>query len=216
MKEKLKNIDLYLITDSGLTRKNALEDVRSASKAGVKIIQYREKNKNTLEMIKEAEKIGKLCKKNDVLFIINDRVDIALAVDADGVHLGSDDMPCSTARKILGNRKIIGLTVHNTAEAVEAERSGADYIGVSPVFETRTKPDAGKPGGIKFIEAVKKKIKIPFVAIGGINETNIADVLKAGAKSVAIISAIVSRPDVEKECKKFRNIILNSSGSRGK
>jgi len=208
MKEKLNNIDLYFITDSRLTGKTVLEDAEAALKAGVKIIQYREKNKNTRDMIKEAEKIKELCLKNNALLIINDRVDVALAVDADGIHLGNEDMPYQTARKILGNKKVIGLTVRNIKEALKAQNEGADYIGVSPIFETQTKKDAGAPSGIKFIEEVKKTIKIPFVAIGGINESNIGDVLKAGAKSVAIISAIVTSPDVEKESKKFRNIIL--------
>jgi thiamine-phosphate pyrophosphorylase len=212
MKEKLNDIDLYFITDSRLTRKTVLEDAKAALKAGVKIIQYREKNKSTSDMIKEADKIKKLCLKNNTLLIINDRVDIALAVDADGVHLGDDDMPYHTTRKILGNKKIIGLTVHNLREAAEAQKAGADYIGASPIFETRTKPDAGAPSGIKFIQKVKKTIKIPFVAIGGINESNVADVLKSGAKSVAIISAIISSPDVEKECRKFRDIILDYTG----
>jgi len=209
MKEKLEDMDLYFITDSRLTRKTVLEDVKSAIRAGVKIIQYREKNKSTRDMIKEAKKIGELCKKNDVLFIINDRIDIALAVDADGVHLGNEDMTYSTARKILGNKKIIGLTVHNIKEAVEAERIGADYVGVSPIFETKTKLDAGKPGGLKLIKDIKEVIKIPFVAIGGINENNLKSVIKAGAKSIVAISAIVTKADVEKECKKFREVIIS-------
>jgi thiamine-phosphate pyrophosphorylase len=207
MKKTLNNIDLYFITDSTLTSKTVLEDVGAALKAGVKIIQYREKNKNTRVMLEEAEKIKELCSKNNALLIINDRVDIALAVDADGIHLGDKDMPYSTARKILGNKKVIGLSVHNITEALKAEKEGADYIGVGPVFETQTKKDAGVPAGIKFIKEVKKIIKIPFVAIGGINEKNIGDVLEAGAKSVAIISAVVKGSGVEKECKKFRNII---------
>jgi thiamine-phosphate pyrophosphorylase len=207
--KKLKNVDLYFVTDSGLTQKTVIEDVKSALRAGVKIIQYREKNKNTKEMIEEAGKISGLCRKNDALFIINDRVDIALAVDSDGVHLGSKDMPYQTARKILGDNKIIGLTVHNTEEAIAAERAGADYVGVSPVFNTSTKPDAGTPCGLKLVEEAKERIRIPFVAIGGINGTNIADVIAAGAKSAAIISAIVAKPDVEKECRKFRRIIIN-------
>ncbi len=209
MKEILNNIDLYFITDPALTRKTVLEDVEAALKAGVKIIQYREKNKNTRDMVEEAVKIRELCFKNNALLIINNRVDVALAVDADGIHLGNEDMPYQTARKILGNEKIIGLTVRNIKEALKAQNEGADYIGVGPIFETRTKEDAGVPSGIKFIEEVKKTIKIPFVAIGGINESNIDYVLKAGVKSVAIISAIVTGPDVEKESKKFRNIILN-------
>jgi len=211
MKEKLEDMDLYFITDSRLTRKTVLEDVKSAIRAGVKIIQYREKGEGTGDMIKEAKGISELCKKNNVLFIINDRVDIALAVDADGVHLGNKDMTYSIARKILGSKKIIGLTVHNIREAVEAERIGADYVGVSPIFETKTKLDAGRPAGLKLIKDIKKAIKIPFVAIGGINENNLGSVIEAGARSIAAISAIVTKDNVEKECKKFREVITSDS-----
>jgi len=211
MKEKLNDIDLYFITDSRLTGRTVLEDVGSAIHAGVKIIQYREKDLTTREMIDEAGKICRLCRENDVLFIINDRVDIALAVDADGVHLGNEDMPYEAARRILGNTKIIGLTVHDVGEAIEAERIGADYIGISPIFETTTKPDAGTPAGIDLIKYIKKAVKIPFVAIGGINQDNIKSVLEAGARSIAVISAIVTKDDVEKECKKFREVIISDS-----
>ncbi|MEA2015279.1 MAG: thiamine phosphate synthase [Actinomycetota bacterium] len=208
MNDGVKNIDLYFITDSRLTKKTVTKDVESALKAGLKIIQYREKGKSTRGMIEEAKEIKKLCRESGALLIINDRVDIALAVDADGVHLGNEDMPYKTAREILGSGRIIGLTVHNIKEAKKAEGVGADYIGVSPVYETRTKPDAGMPAGIRFVREVNDKIKIPAVAIGGINENNIEEVLKAGAKSAAIISAIVTFPDVEKKCRYFKDIIL--------
>jgi thiamine-phosphate pyrophosphorylase len=211
MKEKLNDMDLYFITDSRLTRRTVLEDVESAVGAGVKIIQYREKDLNTREMTDEAKKIGQLCRKNDVLFIINDRVDIALAVDADGVQLGNEDMPYQDARRLLGDKKIIGLTVHDVGEAIEAERIGADYIGISPIFETNTKPDAGTPSGVDLIKYIKKTVKIPFVAIGGINQDNVKSVLEAGARSIAVISAIVTKDDVRKECKKFREVILSDS-----
>jgi len=201
MKPKLDDISLYFITDSRLTKKTILEDVKAAISAGVKVIQYREKDKSTKLMFKEAEKIKELC-KDKAIFIINDRVDIALAVDADGVHLGDDDMPFIEARKLLQN-KIIGLTAHNTFEAKEAEELGADYIGVSPIFETRTKPDAGPAAGLKLIEDVKKAVNIPQVAIGGINLGNIGQVIKAGATSVAVISGIITKDDVKAECKKF-------------
>jgi thiamine-phosphate pyrophosphorylase len=211
MKEKLNDIDLYFITDSRLTRRTVLEDVESAVSAGVKIIQYREKDLNTREMIDEAKKIGHLCRKKNALFIINDRVDIALAVDADGVHLGNEDMLYRDARGLLGDKKIIGLTVHDAGEAMESERIGADYIGISPIFKTITKPDAGAPSGIRLIKHIKKAVKIPFVAIGGINLENIKSVLEAGARSIAVISAIVTRDDVKKECKKFREVIISDS-----
>jgi len=217
MKPKLSEIDLYFITDSKLTKKTILDDVKAAIKAGVKIIQYREKEtskqsfegfenlfskKPTRLMYQEAKEIKKLCDKNNVLLIINDRTDICQSVDADGVHLGNDDMPYIEARKLLPD-KIIGITIHNVQEAIQAEKLGADYIGVSPIFETKTKLDAGLAAGLKLIEDVKKAVKIPFVAIGGINLENIDQVIKAGATSVAVISAIVTKEDVVKECRKF-------------
>jgi len=209
MKERLKDIDLYFITDSKLTRKTVLEDVKAAIRAGIKIIQYREKEKNTREMIEVAIRIKELCGENNILFLVNDRVDIALAVNANGVHLGSEDMPYSIARRLLGSKKIIGLTIKSVGEAMEAEKIGTDYIGISPIFETKTKLDAGKPVGLQLIRDVKKAIKIPFVAIGGINEKNLESVLEAGAKSVAAISAIITKDDVEKECRKFREVITH-------
>lgn len=200
MKEKLDNIDLYFITDRKLSKKTVLDDVKAAVKAGVKIVQYREKELSTKDMIKEALEIKGVCK--DIIFLINDRIDVALGVDADGVHLGLDDVPYDIARNILGD-KIIGVTVHNVEEALEAEKMRADYIGVSPIFHTDTKKDAGKPAGLKLIEDVKEAVNIPFVAIGGINLDNINGVVKAGAKSAAVISAIVCKDDVEGECRKF-------------
>ena len=200
--KNLNEIDLYFITDRNLTKKTVLDDVKAAIKAGVKIIQYREKEKPTSFMLKEAKEIKKLCDENNVLFIINDRIDICKEVDADGVHLGNEDPPYKEARELLKN-KIIGLTIHNTEEAIQAEKIGADYIGVSPIFETKTKPDAGPPAGLKLIEDVKKAVKIPQVAIGGITLQNIDDVVKAGEASAAVISAIITKDDVEAECRKF-------------
>lgn len=201
----MKEFDYYFITDSNLTRKGIYEDVKNALKAGVKIIQYREKNKNTREMYKEAWTLRELT-KHKAMLIINDRVDIALSIDADGVHLGNEDMHFDTARSILGN-KIIGLTVHNVNEAVNAEKIGADYIGVSPIFETKTKNDAGKPAGVNLIKEIRKKVRLPIVAVGGITLDNMEEVLGAGADSVAMISAVVTKEDVYEECKKIRSII---------
>lgn len=201
MKLSLDEISLYFITDSKLTKKDVVEDVKAAISAGVKIIQYREKDKSTRQMVKEAAIIKEMC-DGKAIFLVNDRIDLALAVDADGVHLGQDDMPYAIARKLLGDR-IIGVTVHNISEAVDAENMGADYVGVSPIFDTSTKKDAGKGGGPKLIEDIKKKIDIPIVAIGGINLENIDNVINAGADSAAVISAIVTKEDVALECKKF-------------
>jgi len=196
MMPKLKDFGLYFITDSTLTRKSVIEDAKSAVKAGVKIIQYREKNAPTRQMMQEALKIKEICKSNDVLFLVNDRLDIAIAVDADGVHIGQDDMPYDVARRLLGNNKIIGVTVHNSEEAIEAEKKGADYLGLSPIFPTSTKKNAGNACGPKMIVKVRAKASIPVVAIGGINDSNIDEVMRAGATNVAIISAIITKNDV--------------------
>ena len=208
MKPKLNEIDLYFITNNKLTKRTVFEDVKSAIKAGVKIIQYREKEKSTREMIEEAAKIKELC-KNKAIFLINERVDIALAVKADGIHLGQDDIPYEIARSLLG-KKIIGLTVHNVEEAIQAKKLGADYISLSPIFETKTKFDAGPAVEMKIIEDIKKSVNIPVVAIGGINLGNIDEVVKTGVTSIAAISAIVTKDDVEGECRKFINKLKNN------
>ena len=200
---RLDNIGLYFITDRNLTKKTIISDVISAINAGVKIIQYREKELSTREMYQEAKAIREITKDKGTILIINDRIDIALAVNADGVHIGQDDMPFEIAKEILGADKIIGLTVHNAEEAILAEKLGADYLGVSPIFSTTTKKDAGKPAGLELIKKVKENVKTPLVAIGGINYDNIDEVLKAGIRNVAVISAIVTKDDVESECSKF-------------
>jgi len=188
---------LYFITDSGLTKKNILSDVSSVLSGGARIIQYRDKEKTTRELIEEAFKIKKSCVKYGALFLVNDRVDVACAVSADGVHIGQDDMPLEAARKILGENAVIGVTVHNVEEAVAAEKAGASYLGVSPIFSTATKMDAGKPGGTSLMREVKAAVKVPCFGIGGINEENMVDVFDTGADGVCIISAIVTKDDVE-------------------
>ena len=200
-----RSIDFYFITDSALSKKGIISDVGKAIKAGCRIIQYREKNKSKNEFIKEALQLKKICDKNKVTFLVNDDAEAALAVDADGVHLGQGDMEYSAARKLLGS-KIIGLTAHNVLEAIEAERAGADYIGLSPVFATSTKKDAGRPCGAKMIAKVRKAVSIPIVAIGGITKQNVAEVINAGADSAAAISAVLSG-NVGKEVADFIRII---------
>lgn len=203
----LDEIDFYLVTDSELSRKGTLSDVGDAVESGCKIIQYREKNKNTKEMINEASKIKKICRDN-AIFLVNDRIDVALAAGADGVHIGQDDMPIDIARKLLGAEKIIGLTVHNRDEAIEAEQNGADYVGLGPIFDTATKKDAGKGIGPDSIREIKNAVKIPVVAIGGINKENCRNVIESGADSLVAISAIVCSDDVKRETQDFIEIIL--------
>ena len=193
----------YFITDSKLSRAGNFNDVSMAVECGVSVVQYRNKNAKTREMYEEAVCLREICR--DTLFLINDRVDIALAVNADGVHLGQSDMPCGAARKLLGEEKIIGITVHNLAEAVQAESIGADYLGVSPIFQTATKPDAGKPAGISLIEEIRAIVDIPLIAIGGIDHSNAMDVIRAGADGLCAISCVVAKEDVQAEIKKFQD-----------
>jgi thiamine-phosphate pyrophosphorylase len=214
-KRLLKEIDFYLITDSGLSKKGTLSDVKEAVEAGCRIIQYREKNKSTKAMILEASEIKKIC-GNRAMFLVNDRVDVALAVDADGVHIGQEDMPIEIARKLLGVDKIIGLSVQNVDEAIEAEKHAADYVGLGPIFDTTTKKDSGAGVGLPKIRKVKKVIIIPVVAIGGINKENCESVIQNGADSLVAISAVVCNDDVEKEIKEFIEIIHRKKEERQK
>lgn len=203
---KLDDIDFYLVTYSSISKRDNISDVKNAVNAGCKIVQYREKNKNTREMINEAKNLKKIC-ENKAIFLINDRVDVALAVDSDGVHLGQNDIPIETARKLLGKNKIIGLTVHSLDEAINAEKSGADYIGLAPIFKTDTKEDSGIPCGSDMIFKVKKKVRIPIVAVGGINKNNVKEVIFKGADSVVAVSAILDSKDVFNEVSGFIRII---------
>ena len=194
----------YFITDSKLSRAGNESDVLSAVSCGVDVVQYRNKNAQTLQMYEEALRLKEICLDGDCLFLINDRLDIALAVEADGVHVGQTDMPCLQARRLLGSEKVIGVTVHNLAEAVQAESEGADYLGVSPIFQTATKPDAGKPAGISLIEEIRDQVDIPLVAIGGINHANASQVIGAGADAICAISSVVARENVSGEIKRFQ------------
>jgi len=196
----------YFITDSKLSRAGNESDVFCAVSCGVRVVQYRNKNSETREMYQEAVRLGEICRDFGSIFLINDRIDIALAAKADGVHLGQSDMPCPAARRLLGRDKVIGVTVHNLAEALEAQSVGADYLGVSPIFQTATKPDAGKPAGIRLIEEIQREVDIPLIAIGGINHDNAHEVVRAGADGLCAISCVVAKANVKEEISKFQEI----------
>jgi thiamine-phosphate pyrophosphorylase len=198
----------YFITDAHLSRAGNISDVKNALAAGVKAVQYRNKDSSTKQMYEEAIKLRALCK--GAFFLVNDRVDIVLASGADGVHLGSDDLPYKTARKILGKDKIIGMTVHSVSEAERAQKLGADYIGVAPIFATKTKKDAGKPAGVRLIKEIRRKISIPIIAIGGINLSNADKVIAAGSDGLCAISAVVTRPNVRNEIKRFQALFSDA------
>lgn len=170
---------------------------KEAIAGGADVIQLRDKDATAKELIKVARPIRQLTHKTKVLFIINDRLKIAKAVDADGVHLGQDDSPIKVARSILGRNKIIGLSTHSLSQAKEAQKSGADYISVGPIFATPTKPEY-KAVGLDLIKKVKRAIKIPFVAIGGIDASNIDEILSAGASHVAVVRAVCGAKDIRR------------------
>ena len=196
----------YFITDAKLSRAGNESDVRAAVASGVPAVQYRCKEAPSAALYAEAARLRALCR--GPLFLVNDRVDIALAVDADGVHIGQDDLPFAAARKLLGPKKIIGLTVHDVAEAVEGEKIGADYLGISPIFATGTKEDAGPPAGLERIRQIRAAVKLPLIAIGGITLANAPEVIKAGADSVCAISAVVCAADARTEMEKFQRLFL--------
>lgn len=193
----------YFVTDSTLSIKGNMDDVQQAVLARVAMIQYREKKYSSKEMCEEAERLKKI--SSGIPFIVNDRVDVALAIEADGVHLGDEDLPYKKARKLLGTKKIIGLSVHSIEQARWAEEEGADYLGVGPVFATQTKANAQEPCGITMISDIKRKCRIPIVAIGGIHYDNVAQVIKAGADAVCAISATVAMSDVKKSVEEFQS-----------
>lgn len=181
------------------------EMVKRALNAGVRWIQYREKEKTRREIYNISVRLRKITQDFNAVFIVNDHTDIAYAVNADGVHLGQEDLPLIEARKIIGDKKIIGISTHTFKEAFDAENGGADYIGFGPIFHTRTK-EAGIPKGTKILQELKSKIKIPVVAIGGITLKNIQSVIKTGVDAVAVSSAIISG-DIENNVKAFYEYI---------
>jgi thiamine-phosphate pyrophosphorylase len=194
----------YFITDAALSRAGNASDVAAAVAAGVRVVQYRQKQGRTFDLVAEARQLRQLCRH--IRFVVNDRVDLALEVGADGVHLGQEDLAYPEARNLLGPGKIIGLTVHTVAEALAAQAAGADYLGVSPIFATATKDDAGAPAGVTLLAEIRRQVSLPLVAIGGITLANAPGVIAAGADAVCAISAVVTQPQVKAEIDKFQKL----------
>lgn len=202
------DLSVYAITDAKLARGRSHQQVIAAAiRGGATIVQYREKNASTRRMIDDAHALRDLCRANGVPFIVNDRVDVALAVDADGVHVGQDDMPASLARKLIGREKILGVSAENEEQARAAIADGADYVGAGAVFATATKADANQPIEIAGLLKIARVCTLPMVGIGGINSSNAASVIRAGAAGVAVISAIVSADDVERATRELRRVV---------
>ena len=196
---------LYLVTDRDLSLgRSHVEVVAAAVKGGVSCVQLREKNLDSRDFVDEARKLKQLLDHHALPLIINDRVDVALASGADGVHLGQKDMLVADARRLLGDSAIIGVSAESVEDAIRAEEEGADYIGISPVYATATKTDTATPLGLSGIATIRKRIRLPLVGIGGIHAANVADVVAAGADGIAVISAIVAAPSPEKAARLLR------------
>jgi thiamine-phosphate pyrophosphorylase len=210
---KIRNIDysLYLVTDRGLARgRSNIEIVTAAVRGGVSVVQLREKDCSTREFIEQGLAIKKILKDHGVPLIINDRLDVAQAVDADGVHLGQTDMQLAFAKRILGDSMIIGISAESVQDAIEAEKGGADYLGVSPIYATPTKTDAAPALGLDGLREIRKAVGLPLVGIGGLNTENAADVIRNGADGVAVVSAIVAADDPETAAGSLKKIIAGA------
>ena len=195
---------LYLVTDRDVLKgRNLITCVEAAILGGVTLIQLREKNISSLEFYNIAVKVKELTDKYNIPLIINDRVDVAIVIDAAGVHLGQSDFSCEVARKIMGKDKLIGISAGNLEEALLAEKQGADYIGVGAIFPTGTKLDA-KAVSINTLKDIKRSIKIPVVAIGGINERNYILLKNTGIDGIAVISAILGKDDIKEATETFQ------------
>lgn len=200
---------LYLVTNRELMSSKTIEkSVKEAIKGGCTIVQLREKDISSKEFYDIAKSLRKITKKHKVPFIINDRVDIALAVNADGVHVGQSDLSLKDVRKLIGKNKIIGVSCGNLEEAKKAYKDGADYLGVGAVFPTNTKKDA-KDVGIDGLKEIINNIPLPIVAIGGINKENIENLRDINLAGVALVSAIISQKDVKNSAKEIKKIYKN-------
>lgn len=206
-RKALPDTDIYgILGEEFSAERNNIQVTIEMIKAGIKIIQYREKNKEKHDKLKDCQAIRKITKDNNVTFIVNDDIDIALAVKADGIHIGQEDMPIEIVKSIVGDM-IIGLSTHNKNQALEAVEKGADYIGVGPIFNTSTKKNVEKSDGLSFLKWVSENIDIPYVAIGGISESNIGEVKKHGGKHFAMISELVGAEDINQKVKAIRNML---------
>ena len=202
------NVDyrLYLVTDKSLLGgRDLCQSIEEAIIGGATIIQLREKDISTLDFYREALRVKEITDKHNVPLIINDRLDIALAIDADGLHIGQKDIPLGIARKLLGPDKLIGVSA-STVELALLSEEGADYLGVGAVFATSTKNDA-KAVAHSEVKRIKERVKIPVVAIGGINESNAASIMETGIDGISVVSAILGKADVRKAAETLRELI---------
>ncbi len=209
----LLDYSLYLISDPVLVgKKDFWESVEGALRGGVTLLQLREKDGSSREFFQIGLKMKELANKYQVPLIVNDRLDIALAIDADGVHIGQDDLPLNVARQLLGRDKILGYSVANTEQAVLGQQLGADYLGAGAVFPTGSKQDAGEAIGLESLAKIVDCVSLPVVAIGGINKTNLLEVKQSGAAGVSLISAILSQENPEQAARELKTLWQMQAG----
>ncbi len=203
---------LHVLTDHHWSQGRDLLTIATAALAGgATVIQLRNKSASTRTLLAEGMALRTLTRKHGALLIVNDRIDVALAVDADGAHVGQDDMPATLARRLLGRQRILGVSATTLAEAEEARMAGADYLGIGPIFSTMAKADAGQPVGSDLIASIAQQCPLPLVAIGGINAENAANVLAAGATGIAVITAVVAAEDIAGATARLRAIVEKST-----
>lgn len=204
--KKISDVQLYVIISSALVRQDMAHTLREVIEGGADAVQLREKTMPDNEFLAIAKDFRKITEQTNTLFIVNDRAEIAAQVNADGLHIGQTDLTINSARKIIGNDKIIGCSTHNLLQARLAEQEGADYISVGPVFYTSTKSHE-PPVGIHYLHQVRQEISIPFVVIGGITAKNISEIIHAGGNRIAICSAIICDEDIKQATRFFKKFL---------
>ncbi|HXR64330.1 MAG TPA: thiamine phosphate synthase [Ktedonobacteraceae bacterium] len=205
------HLQLHVLTDHAWSRGRDLLTVATAAlEGGATVIQLRNKTASTRVLIAEGLALRALTREHGALLIVNDRVDVALAVDADGVHVGQDDMPAALARRLLGSQRILGVSASTLEEAEEAAANGADYLGIGPIFPTVAKADAGPETGTALLVDSARKWPLPLVAIGGITAENTRDVIQAGATGIAVIRAVVGMDDIAQASRNLRAAVESS------
>jgi thiamine-phosphate pyrophosphorylase len=201
-----RQLVLHVLTDQEWSRgRDTLTAARAALDGGATVIQLRDKKASTRTLVEEGQALRVLTRERGALLIVNDRIDVALAIEADGAHVGQDDdMPLALARKLLGPNRILGVSAGNLEEAHVAIANGADYLGVGPIYATKTKADAGEPIGLSLLTELASHYSTPLIAIGGIKADNVTAVLQAGAQGIAVIRAIVSAQDITAATRELR------------
>ena len=204
----MPDFSLYLVTDRSLAHgRSTVDIIRAAVAGGATCVQLREKHASTRDFLNEAKAVRALLAGSGVPLIINDRIDVALAVNAEGVHLGQTDMPIADARRIVGKSMLIGISAECVEDALRAEAEGADYVGISPVFATPTKTDTAPALGLSGVAAIRARVSLPLVGIGGIGPANAAEVIRAGCDGIAVVSAIVAAPSPRDAAAALKHLI---------